>query len=127
MVIAIDRNLPAVRVSTAAVREILDVLGSNAAQHGGGVVTLRARDTGGGVALEVSDEGRGVEGDIERIFQRRSRSSGGHGIGLVLARSLAEAEGGRLVLKRSGDHPTFALLLLATDEAPDDERAASAA
>jgi signal transduction histidine kinase len=45
------------------------------------------------------------------LFARRSPASRGHGIGLSLARSLAEAEGGRLRVRRAEPHPEFVLVL----------------
>jgi signal transduction histidine kinase len=107
----VDSDLPPVRASTAAVTQVLDVLVSNAAVHGAGVVTLRARTAPGGLALEVSDEGPGVAGDPDRVFVRRDSAAAGHGIGLALARSLAEAEGGRLLLQHAGPPVVFVLLL----------------
>jgi hypothetical protein len=59
-----------------------------------------------------------VVGDPERVFARRAGNVDGHGIGLALARSLAEAEGGRLLLQRPVPAPVFALLLQA-DPAPE--------
>jgi signal transduction histidine kinase len=105
---------PVVACATpGAVRQTVEVLLDNAHRHGAGAVTLAAREARGGVVLEVSDEGPGVEGDPEDAFARRSASAAGHGVGLSLARSLAAADGGRLVLQRSGPQPTFALLLRA--------------
>jgi signal transduction histidine kinase len=103
-------------VSEAAVRQILDVLLSNAVEHGTGTVTIAERAAGGGVVLEVSDEGAGVADPVEKIFQRRTDPGVGKGIGLALARSLADAEGGRLLLASPGPRPTFRLLLPAGDE-----------
>jgi signal transduction histidine kinase len=51
--------------------------------------------------------------DPRSVFVRRT--DGGHGIGLALARTLAEAEGARLVLERAGPAPRFALFLPADD------------
>lgn len=109
--VEIDDDLPAAPVSPAAVRQILDVLVSNALTHGAGPVTVRLSETPGGLALDVSDCGPGVDGDVERVFQRGEGAGDGHGIGLSLARSLAEAEGGRLFLRAPGPAPRFSLLV----------------
>ncbi len=103
-----DNEHPAPAVSEPAVRQILDVLVENAERHGAGIVTIEVRHLHGAVRIEVGDEGGGVA-DPQRVFERRTDR--GHGIGLALARTLAEAEGGRLVLERSGPTPRFALLL----------------
>jgi signal transduction histidine kinase len=105
--------LPPAAASTAAVRQVLSVLLDNAQRHGRGTVTVTVRDATDALAIDVSDEGSGVVRH-EGLFQRRSRSGGGHGIGLPLARSLAEAEGGRLLLTRPSP-PTFTLLLPTAD------------
>ncbi|MGI8868043.1 MAG: sensor histidine kinase [Mycobacteriales bacterium] len=107
----ISRETPPVRASAAALRQIVDVLLGNALQHGRGTVTLSASDLGAAAAVEVTDEGDGVIGDPEAVFTRRGPQAQGHGIGLALARSLAEADGGRLILRRAAPRPTFALLL----------------
>lgn len=107
-----DADLPTPAVSEPAIRQILDVLVENAERHGAGVVTIRLRRVPRGVAVEVDDEGVGVA-DPRTVFVRRT--DGGHGIGLALARTLAEAEGARLVLERPGPEPRFALFLPADD------------
>ncbi len=115
----VDDGLPEMTASAAAVRQILDVLVANAAEHGKGTVTVRARRSVGGVIIDVSDEGPGVEGDPEHAFERRSDPRSGRGLGLALARSLAEAEGARLLLRSPGSVPTFSLLMVAPSEVPD--------
>jgi signal transduction histidine kinase len=102
-------ELPISGASEAAVRQVVDVLLDNAAVHGAGTVTLSVRDAGGAVAIDVADEGPGPA-DAEAAFRRHGDSAAGHGIGLALARSLAEAEGGRLWLTRPRP-PVFSLLL----------------
>ncbi|WP_433042853.1 sensor histidine kinase [Dactylosporangium sp. CS-033363] len=107
--------LPPVHASNAAVRQILDVLLTNALRHGAGTATVAVADLAAGVSIEVGDEGPGFGGDPERAFARRVG-----GIGLSLARSLAEAEGGRLVVRRAAPRPVFSLLLAAAEPSRTD-------
>ncbi|MCW2997192.1 MAG: integral rane sensor signal transduction histidine kinase [Solirubrobacterales bacterium] len=109
--------LPPAAAAAGAIRQILQVLVENAVVHGAGPVVVSVRQTGGAIAIDVSDEGPGVTGDVEAIFERRSASEHGSGIGLALARSLATADGGRLVLQRRGPSPTFTLLLAIAGDA----------
>ncbi|GII31250.1 HAMP domain-containing sensor histidine kinase [Planotetraspora mira] len=107
LTVSVPDELPGVAAAPAAVRQILHVLLDNAAIHGRGEVTVEVSDLGDGVAVVVSDQGPGVPEGTD-VFARGARD--GHGIGLALARSLAEAEGGRLVLRRASP-PVFSLLL----------------
>lgn len=53
------------------------------------------------MCVEVSDEGEGVSDDlVPHIFERGFSGRGSTGVGLALARALAEADGGRLELQR---------------------------
>ncbi|TDD05426.1 HAMP domain-containing histidine kinase [Nonomuraea diastatica] len=107
LTITVEPELPPTTAQPAAVRQILRVLLDNALRHGQGEVAVTVSDVGPGLAIEVSDHGQGVAEGADPFI----RSSGdSHGIGLALARSLAEAEGGRLVLSRARP-PLFSLLL----------------
>ncbi|MDQ3760343.1 MAG: HAMP domain-containing histidine kinase [Actinomycetota bacterium] len=107
---AVDPQAPVSLASTAAVRQVLTVLLDNAATHGSGTVSVAVRNAADALAIDVSDEGAGITTPEPELFTRRSRLADGHGIGLALARSLAEAEGGRLRLTRPAP-PTFTLLV----------------
>lgn len=106
-------QLPRAYASRAAVTQILDVLLDNATRHGEGTVTITCRShLDEAVAIDVSDEGAGPPSE-DLLFRRRSPDAAGTGIGLALARSLAEADGGRLFLSH-GAHPcVFTLLMTA--------------
>jgi signal transduction histidine kinase len=109
--LSVEPGLPSTTASAAATRQILDVLLANATRHGAGAVTVTAREADTAVAVDVADEGAGVLVPAEELFRRRTERAAGHGIGLALARALAEAEGGRLILTRAAPAPVFTLLL----------------
>lgn len=110
--VVVEDDLPDVRASAAAVRQILNVLMDNALRHGRGTVGLRARAGGRGLVLEVSDEGGGLPSGAGHLLTSSPEDSPtGPGIGLPLARSLAEAEGGRLMLRPGGGATVFQLFL----------------
>ncbi|MEU9166006.1 ATP-binding protein [Streptomyces sp. NPDC048424] len=97
-----------------AVSQVLATLVENALMHGGGTVALRTRVIGNQAVLEVTDEGPGVPPDLgNRIFERAISGRNSTGIGLAVARDLAEADGGRLELLQT-QPPVFALFLSRT-------------
>jgi nitrogen-specific signal transduction histidine kinase len=78
------------------------------------------------VAVDVSDEGPGVPDDGRALFGPRADRRGEHGIGLALARRLAEAQHGRLQLTRAAP-PVFTLLLPAVPVGTRDAHEVAAA
>lgn len=107
---------PRARVVTSALTQILDVLIDNADRHGAGTITVTVRALDDAVAIDVADEGPPLVSDAAAMFERRGQQATGHGIGLALARRLAESQGGRLRLA-TPDPPTFTLLLPGADPA----------
>ncbi len=94
-----------------AVAQVLATLIENALMHGDGAVALRTRVTGNQVVVEVTDEGPGVDPELgARVFERTVSGRNSTGLGLAVARDLAEADGGRLELLQQLP-PVFALFL----------------
>jgi signal transduction histidine kinase len=104
LVVETDFAPPAL-ASPAAVRQILTVLVDNAIEHGLGTVTVRLRDSSQAVAVDVGDEGSAL-----KPLLPAAGATGPRRLGLAIAASLAEAEGGRLVHART--EPTTRLTLL---------------
>ncbi|MCE3551019.1 HAMP domain-containing histidine kinase [Pseudonocardia sp. RS11V-5] len=111
LVLDVAAALPPAAASGAAIRQILGVLLDNAEVHGSGTVRIVVRESGEALAVDVTDEGAGPGPDP--FAAPPERRAAGHGIGLPLARRLAEAEGGRLVLSRAVP-PVFTLFVAAT-------------
>lgn len=87
-----------VRCAPMDLAQILQSLIENSLAHGDGRVTITMRGSIGSVVLEVQDEGEGVPTAIAPHIFERSVTSSGSGLGLGLARQLAERNGGRLEL-----------------------------
>ncbi|MGY1638596.1 sensor histidine kinase [Geodermatophilus sp. SYSU D00742] len=122
--LTVEPGTPAPRASSTAVRQVLAVLLDNATTHGAGTVSLTVREAAGAVAVAVSDEGQGVPKSGGDVFSRSTERRDGHGMGLALARRLAEAEHGRLVLTQTSP-PVFKLLLPSVpEETPHGQRPA---
>ncbi|MGW1838201.1 ATP-binding protein [Streptomyces sp. NPDC002067] len=94
-----------------AVAQVLATLIENSLMHGDGTVALRTRVTRNQAVVEVTDAGPGVSADLgSRVFERTVSGRNSTGLGLAVARDLAEADGGRLELLQQHP-PVFALFL----------------
>lgn len=93
-------NLPALEHDAAQIEQMLLNLLLNAIQaiDGKGRIEVRLERRDGVALITVSDTGRGIPGDqLEKIFRPFFTTKGhGTGLGLSLARRIAEAHGGRI-------------------------------
>jgi two-component system, OmpR family, sensor kinase len=89
-------------------RQMVTNLLDNAVRHAarGGEVRATVQQTTSTITIRVVDDGSGVPAEAhERIFQRFARLSheyAGAGLGLPIARWIADAHGGSLVLESTG-------------------------
>jgi signal transduction histidine kinase len=96
--------LPPVRGDRERLRQVIQNLVDNAVKYSsaGGRVHVSATADDGHVLIDVADQGPGIPPeDRELIFEKFGRSSSGtakpgSGLGLFIARSIAEAHGGTL-------------------------------
>src|SRR6516165_9480 len=111
LVVIGERGLQA-HVTPGGLAQVLATLLDNALMHGGGTVTLQTSQNARSVVIEVRDEGKGVPPElVSRIFERSvSGRPEGTGLGLALARTMAAADGGRVVLVKPKP-ATFAVFL----------------
>jgi signal transduction histidine kinase len=106
-----------------AIKQVLLNLLSNAVKFSdpGTRIDVRAEmDDAGGIVLEVEDHGIGMTGDeIVRALQpfgqatsATTRTHGGTGLGLPIAKGLVEAHGGTLEIESSPGHGTLVRVTL---------------
>lgn len=100
--------LPSVRGDRDRLRQVLVNLIDNAVKYSppGDEVQVAAESTNGRVVIEVSDRGPGIAPEHQRvIFEKFGRVTSGDyakpgtGLGLFIARSIAEAHGGALEVR----------------------------
>ncbi|HKU57012.1 MAG TPA: ATP-binding protein [Gaiellaceae bacterium] len=121
VVASVRGALPTIRGDRARLRQVLGNLIENAVKYSpeGAEVRVSAAAANGAVKIAVRDAGPGIPRDQQaRIFEKFGRvdvagaSKPGTGLGLFIARSIAEAHGGSLEVT-SGAEPgsTFTLTL----------------
>ncbi len=114
-----------------AIKQIVLNLLSNAVKfsHDGGRVDIRASlDATGGLVLEVADCGIGMaEAELERALQpfgqaksATTKTHGGTGLGLPIAKGLAEAHGGKLAIESAPGRGTVVRIMLPQQSQPPD-------
>jgi signal transduction histidine kinase len=110
-------DLPALRADPVRLRQALANLVDNAVAHSppGMVVVVSATQADGLLRLAVTDRGEGIPGErLELVLEPGVRFADrpGQGIGLAVARAIAEAHGGALELESApGRGSVFTLVL----------------
>jgi signal transduction histidine kinase len=97
-----------VTASRPSLRRVLTNLIDNAVKYGGGAEILVSRDAGNAL-VAIRDRGPGIpEGELEKVFEpfyrvesSRSRETGGSGLGLSIAREIAQACGATIKLRNT--------------------------
>lgn len=102
-------GLPARQLDPDRLNQILYNLITNAIRytHPGTPILLKTEPAGDRVRLTIADEGPGIAPeDLPHVFEQfyrgdksRNRASGGSGIGLSLAKSFVEAQGGTITAR----------------------------
>lgn len=107
-----------IRVDPERLAHLLRNLLHNAVRHGGRRIRLLGQPEDGGYRLSVTDDGPGLSPEDEgRVFQPlshrdgRALLAGTFGLGLSVARLLAEGMGGTLEYRRTGDETRFSVVV----------------
>lgn len=106
---AIQPDLPLVNIDAQRISQVLRNLLENAIAHteSGGSITVSAEKQDNLIAVAVTDTGEGIAAeDIPHLFERfycvdrsRTRTTGGSGLGLKIAKRLVEAHGGTITVR----------------------------
>ncbi len=98
-------------------RQLLVILTDNAQKYAGegANVVISASAAGNNIKLQVSDTGKGVpDADKQHLFDRfyrvdkaRSRSTGGHGLGLAIAKWVVQGHRGSIEVLDNQPHGTI--------------------
>lgn len=122
LVVEIAPGLPDLNVDHDRMAQVLGNLMSNALRYtpAGGAIRLSATQSAGKVLIEVADTGKGIAvEDLPFVFSRsfrgdkaRQQENGESGLGLAIAKSLVQAQGGDItVTSQLAEGSTFTIEL----------------
>ena len=107
----VQPELPDILMDRTRIAQVVANLLDNAIFHtpGGGSVAVSAQNSNSVLTVAVSDTGPGISPqDMSLVFERfyrvdpsRTRSTGGTGLGLTIAKQLIEAHGGSIGVESS--------------------------
>jgi len=134
LIVDLPDDLPPVMSDASRAQQVVGNLVHNSIKFTpeGGTVTIQAKLGGDEpvVVISVQDTGTGIPAsELPRIFERfykadQSRSSGGIGLGLAIAKHLTQAHGGRIWAKsKGGKGSTFYFTLPIAGESSEEEGA----
>ncbi len=114
----VSNELPPCDIDSHRIQQVLHNLIENAIVHTpvNGSITIDATRQDNWIEITISDTGEGIDSqDLPYIFERfyrvdksRTRSTGGHGLGLTIAKRLVEAHGGIIkVTSKVGEGSRF--------------------
>lgn len=116
----LNAGLPLCDIDANRIGQVLRNLLNNAVTHTAkdGAITVTARQQDSWVEVSVIDNGEGIPAsDLPNMFERfyrvdksRARATGGHGLGLTIAKRLVEAHGGKIEVQSEvgrGSHFSF--------------------
>ncbi|MBI4904861.1 MAG: HAMP domain-containing protein [Acidobacteria bacterium] len=115
-----DSPVPAIGDPSALRRLLLIVIDNAVKYTPEGEITVRLLSANGNPQVQVSDTGIGIpQGDLARVFERfyradksRSRDSGGAGLGLSIAKWIAEVHQGTIEARSEQDRGSTFILTL---------------
>lgn len=124
----LEPNLPLIWGDGRLLNRALENLIANACHHSNGQVEVRTRKAKGGVLLSVLDNGPGFANTapgedvaLDELERSRNRADSS-GLGLVVARRVAEAMGGRLSALNRPEGGACVMLSIPTNANPDDSQ-----
>ena len=99
----------------------INILIDNAVSHSSehSEITVRLKKSRGKAKLTVENQGKPIpKEDLQRIFDRyyrtdasRSRDTGGFGLGLAIAKTVAEKHGGSITAESDENRTVFTLII----------------
>lgn len=99
-------------------RQLVSLLADNALKYSEGNISVRLKAAGGKIQLTVANPAKELSGDLNVLFERfyrndksRNSETGGHGIGLSVAKAIVTAHKGKITARGENGTVTFTVTL----------------